>query len=757
GYNTSVFKQSTIERLISHFKRLLEHIVAEPDLPLHQYVMQFEQEREYLLYTLNKRTEMVVEDDVGIHHLFERQVQQNGQAIALDYHGKTLNYNELNRQANQLAALLRDNGVKTDTLVGVCINRSLDMIVAILAILKAGSAYVPLDPTYPQNRLDYMIQDSGLKLMLTQTQLASKFDNAELKLWCLDDSQLQQQLKSHSDKNVKWPINPQSLAYVIYTSGSTGSPKGVMIEHQQLVASTLSRSGYFKDSVERFLLVSPISFDASVGVIFWTLSTGGILDIADHGTVVGIFALWQRLISGQISHAMLTPALYQAVLDHARQINDIPAYLPEVIILGGEQLSSALVSQHNKRHSHLKSTIYNEYGPTECTVWSTMKRCKTVPNDSSVSIGHGVDHALLYVLGEQGEVLPFGTPGELYIGGSGVGRGYHRLPGLSEQRFIANPFVNDEHARMYKTGDRVRYLPDGSIAFLSRLDAQVKLRGQRIEPGEIEHQLERLPAVNTVVVMVREDMPQQQRLVAYVTLMESEKSSQQALADDWRHELQLILPEYMVPSVFVILDALPMTPSNKVDRLKLPAPEGTGTLDGYVAPNNIIEKSLQRVWIVVLQLDGEAFCVNDNFFALGGHSLLIVKLRHRISAVFGVDVSYNDVFATPTIRGLSRTIMAKRLDLLPTKPLKRLLQSHQLLEHDETKAPLNILLTMNLPYTRCFGGANKSNKCLVEEFAALGHKITVITPALAVPSHITADELLAELRADGLSVEVTLD
>ncbi|MBD2246558.1 non-ribosomal peptide synthetase, partial [Nostoc sp. FACHB-888] len=600
-----------------------------------------------------------------IHHLFEAQAVRTPEAVAVVYKDTqtkviaSLSYQELNQYANQLAHYLQGQGVGPETLVGICVERSLEMIVGLLGILKAGGAYVPLDPTYPKERLTLMLEDACVPILLTQAQLVAKIPTHKAQVVCLD---LNCGVMAHENhENPASTVSSENLAYTIYTSGSTGKPKGVMVTHKNLVYSTIARTFYYQEPVKSFLLVSSFAFDSSVAVIFWTLCYGGTFIIPQEGLHKDILEFTKLISEYQITHWLSVPSLYKALLTHrlSQQLVSL-----RTVIVAGESCSRELVARHYQILP--RTTLFNEYGPTEATVWSSVYCCQSDELRDSIPIGRAIANTRIYLLDEQLNPVPVGVPGELYIGGRGVARGYLNRPDLTAQKFISNPFQKGRGAgeqgstgetedqssnfdRLYKTGDLAQYLPDGNIEFLGRIDQQVKIRGFRIEVGEIETILAQHPYVQEVVVLAQKDVFGEQRLVAYLV-------SSGLSINELRHFLSQKLPEYMMPSAFVFLETLPLTPNGKVDRLALPVPDFTRShlAKAFTAPRSEPEKVLAEIWAKVLGI--EQVGIHDNFFELGGHSLLAAQLLIRVHDAFSVELTLQRLLELSTVSSLAAWI-----------------------------------------------------------------------------------------------------
>lgn len=600
-------------------------------------------ERRQLLVEWND-TAVAVPQDICIQQLFEAHVQRTPDAPALICGARCLTYAQLDARANQLARHLRTRGVGPDVLVALCVEPSIEIIVGILGILKAGGAYVPVDPAYPPERIAFLLADAQAPLILTQARLVADLPTHAAAVIRLDADW--EHIAHTSDAPLARTASPDNLAYVIYTSGSTGNPKGVAITHRNLVHSTYARLLQYPDVAERFLMLSSFAFDSSVHGTFRALCQGGTLVLCATDDVHHPRALAQLIQSQQVTHLTCIPSLWALMMTEAAagQLASL-----RTVIVGGETCSRALVEAH---YALLADTpFFNEYGPTEATVWSHVYRC--VPDDPHrlVPIGRPIANAKTYILDPDRRLVPVGVPGELYIGGPGVGRGYLRRPDLTAERFIPDPFSVNPDDRLYKTGDIVRYLPDGNVEFLGRGDHQVKIRGVRVELEEIEAALRMHPGVWEAVAMAREDIPGDQRLVGYVV------SRGGALSPiELRRFLGERLPEYMVPSHFVMLDAMPLTPHGKVDRRALPPPSAARP-DLAVAVTtgaSATERRLVDIWEDVLNI--RPVGTSDDFFALGGHSLRAMQLLARIEEHFGRRLPIATLFHAPTIAQLARLL-----------------------------------------------------------------------------------------------------
>ncbi len=639
-YDTDLFEEERIVRLAQHYQVVIEAMVADAQQHLTDLPLLTTQERQQLLIEWNA-TQHDYPLDRCIHELFEAQVERTPDAVALVFQEELLTYHELNRRANYLAHFLQQQGVAPESRVGLLLERSLEMPIALLGVLKAGAAYVPLDPTTPQERLRFICADSQIVLLLSHHRLLDELSRPPVQI--LDLDLLTSELSGSSSTLPQRAVSTSNLAYVIYTSGSTGQPKGVLITHQNIVSSTFARLAYYQQRIQRLLLVLSLAFDIAGASIFRTLSQGGTLVLAPQGSEQDIFQLAKILSQKQISHFPFLPSSYLLLLEQgtASQLSSL-----REVALGGEPCSSHLLERHIGMLPHI--SLFNEYGVTEATVWSTVfgdaSACKSV----SVPIGRPIANTQTYILDAQLQPVPVGVPGELYIGGAGVARGYLNQPDLTGARFLPDPFSFRKGARFYRTGDLARYLLTGEIEYLGRLDNQVKLRGFRIELGEIETVLRQFPLVCEVVV-VQEDIAGYKQLVAYIVPLQDQRPT----VNDLRSFLRERVPDYMVPATFVLLDVLPLTPNGKVDRKALSTFASLQpNLEGNcVAPRNGLEKRLIQIWEDVLNI--HPIGVTDNFFALGGNSFSAVRLMYRIKQQFAQDLPLSMLFQNATIEHLA--------------------------------------------------------------------------------------------------------
>ncbi|MCA2718480.1 non-ribosomal peptide synthetase [Microcystis sp. M169S2] len=643
-YNTDLFNGSTIERMSGHFVTLLEDIVAAPTKSVLRLSLLTQEEKLQLLIK-NQGVQVDYSQEQCIHQLFEAQVERTPDAIAVVFEEQSLTYTELNHQANQLAHYLRTLGVGAEVLVGISLERSLEMIIGLLAILKAGGAYLPLAPDYPTERLLFMLEDSQASFLITHSSLLAKLPPYQATLICLDE--IEEQIAQYCQDNLQNGLTVSNLANVIYTSGSTGKPKGVMVEHRGLVNLALAQIQSFAvNHNSRVLQFASFSFDACISEILMTFGSGATLYLAQKNDLLPGQPLIERLVKNGITHVTLPPSALVVLPKES---------LPnlQTLIVAGEACSLDLVKQWS-----VGRNFFNAYGPTEASVCATIGQC--YQDDLKVTIGKAIANVQIYILDAFLQPVPVGVSGELYIGGVGVARGYLNRPELTAERFIPNPFDPpltpldkgvEQPSKLYKTGDLARYLPDGNIEYLGRIDNQVKIRGFRIELGEIETVLSQCPDVQNTAVIVREDTPGDKRLVAYVVLT----SDSQITTSELRQFLANQLPAYLVPNTFVILDNLPLTPSGKCDRRSLPIPDDqTRKNIPKICPRNLVELQLAQIWSEILGINDIG--IQENFFELGGHSLLAVSLINRIEQKLDKRLPLTSLFQNGTIASLAQLL-----------------------------------------------------------------------------------------------------
>jgi amino acid adenylation domain-containing protein len=640
-YNTDLFAEETMRRMAGHFEVLLESIVADPEQRLSQIALLTPAERHQLLIEWND-TAVQYPHEHYIHELFEQQAERTPDAIALIFDDQQVSYRELNERANQLAHHLRHLGVEPESLVAICVERSVEMVVGLLGILKAGGAYVPLDAAYPEERLRFMLEDAQVSVLLTQQHLMEKLPAHGAQVLCLDTDR--EEIAEHSTQNHSVEVASHNLAYIIYTSGSTGKPKGVMISHRALVnflSSMRHRPGLSAQDV--LLSVTTLSFDIAVLELYLPLLVGATLVLLRREETADGKHLSDRLRDSHATVMQATPSTWRMLVAAQWEGN---AGLK--LLSGGEALGRELADQMIERSNE----VWNLYGPTETAIYSVMT--KVEEGERAVTIGRPIGNTAIYILDAGGQVVPIGVAGELHIGGDGLARGYLNRAELTAERFIPDHLSREGGGRLYRTGDLTRYLADGEIEYLGRIDHQVKVRGHRIELGEIEATLATHAGVRQSVVVAREDTPGDNRLVAYVVSEGWEVMS----ASELRSYLREKLPDYMIPSFFVTLDELPLTPNGKIDRRSLPAPDHSRSEaeHGFVAARTPVEELLVAIWREVLHLPQVG--IHDNFFHLGGHSLLATQVVSRIRDTFHVELPLRQAFELPSVGELAQVVQA---------------------------------------------------------------------------------------------------
>ena len=641
-YNTDLFDATYVNRMVGQFQTLLEGIVTNPERHISDLPILTDTERQEILVEWNN-TRVNYPQDKLIHQIFEAQVEKTPDSVAVVFEGEQLTYRELNQRANQLAHYLQSSGVGPESLVGIAVERSIEMIVGLYGILKAGGAYVPLDPTYPAERVAYMMEDANVPVLLTQQRLLEKLPPCKARVICLD-TEWDSLIGSQSIENPICRATLENAAYNIYTSGSTGKPKGAMNTHAGILNRLLwMQDAYRLTPSDAVLQKTPFSFDVSVWEFFWPLMFGARLVVARPEGHKDSDYLVRSIIEQQITTMHFVPSMLQIFL-MAKDVEKCTSL--RQVICSGEALPLEL---QNRFFERLNAKLHNLYGPTEAAVDVTYWECKKESSLKIVPIGRPVANTQMYILDRNMQPVPVGVSGELHIGGVQVARGYLHRPDLTAEKFIPDPFSGNPKARLYKTGDLARYLPDGNIEYLGRIDFQVKIRGNRIELGEIEALLGQHPAVREVVVMAREDIPGDMRLAAYIAPNENHKISTGELRDYIMQQL----PDFMVPSYFITLDKLPLTPNQKVDRKALPAPEKDKIISeaAYVAPKNELQRTITNIWQEILNVPKVG--MNDNFFELGGHSLLLVRVYYRLSEAVDKKLSLIDLFKFPTVGTLA--------------------------------------------------------------------------------------------------------
>ena len=647
-FNADLFDAETISRLLDHFNVLLEGIVADPEQPVSELPLLTDAERRQILEVWND-TKSEYPIDRCVHQWFEEQVEKTPGTIAVAFEDRQLTYRELNNQANQLAHYLRKLGVGPEVLVGICVERCIEMIIGLLGILKAGGACVPLDPSYPKERLAFMLQDSGAPVLITQQAFVDVFINDTVKhtgkIISLDTDW--EKVGQGSESNVTAETPSDSLAYVIYTSGSTGHPKGIAVSHRAVNRLVINTDYVQVTPSDVMAQASNVSFDAATFEIWGALLNGARLVLIGKDTLLSPQSFSTAIERHAITTVFLTTALFN------QMVEQIPAALGKLrcLLFGGEAVDTERVKELLRTGPPRR--LLHVYGPTETTTFASWYRVKAVAaHATTVPIGRPIANTQIFVLDKHLAPVPIGVVGEIYIGGDGLARGYLNQPELTAEKFLYHSFGGEAARRLYKTGDLGRYLPDGNIEFVGRIDNQVKLRGYRIELGEIEAVLTQIPAIQNSVVVVQEDTAGDKRLVAYVVAAQDSAPS----TNELRTFLQQKLPDYMVPSVFVFLDALPLTPNGKVDRRALPVPKQAKPelKQNFVTPRSPVEERLAVIWAQVLGV--KQVGVTDNFFDVGGHSLLAVRLFAAIEKEFKKRLLLSSLFQGATIEHLASII-----------------------------------------------------------------------------------------------------
>jgi amino acid adenylation domain-containing protein len=663
-YNTDLFDHGRIERTIGHFRTLLEGVASTPESRLWDLPLLTTMERQRLLVDWNATAAEFARDQM-LPQLFEAQVERQPAAVAVTWGEVQCSYGELNRRANQVAHYLRAMGVGPEIRVGLCVERSLEMVVGLLGILKAGGAYVPLDAAYPPERLNFMLADAQISVLVTQERLAVAFPVPGIRVLRLDTDG--PDVERQSTHNPARRVLPDNLAYIIYTSGSTGTPKGAMGLHRGLsnLAEAQSRDfGVRPDS--RVVQFASLSFDASMFEVVLALTAGATLCLGAQ----------EQMISGRLlrDEAITVAALPTALL-RTLSAKDFPTL--QTVLSVGEACTADLVANWAPGRR-----FFNPYGPTEASCYVTIAECRD--DRRKPSIGRAIVNTQIYLLDGRLRPVPIGVPGELCIGGESLARGYHARPDLTAEKFIPDALGTEPGARLYRTGDLARYLPDGTIEFLGRIDHQTKIRGFRVEPGEIETVLVQHPAVRESTVTVREDCLKDRRLVAYVV----PEREQGITIIELRRFLKAKLPEHMIPSAFVLLEALPRLPNNKLNRSALPSPEAIRLelRERFVAPRTALERAVAAIWSSLLGV--EHIGVHDNFFDLGGHSLLAAQLIARLADVFEVELPLRRLFEAPTIADVTVAIVERQVEQRNKEEVTRMLAELEQLTQDEAQSVL---------------------------------------------------------------------
>ena len=685
NYKSDIFERDTIRRFASHFTQLIEQFIANPKQSISKASMLTEAERHKLLVEWNK-TQKDHSQAMFAHELVARQAQLVPDATAVILDDEKLSYHELNRRANQVAHYLTKQGVGPNVLVGVFMERSIEMMIAILAILKAGSAYVPLDPIYPQKRVEFMVADTAVHIIITQSFLNLKMtsSNNSTSIICIDKewSKICQQ----SDRDPKTKTNPNNLAYIIFTSGSTGKPKGITMPHRtlkNLIAWQIQKTVLPKGATTSQF--ASINFDVSSQEIFLTWATGGTLVLIPEEIRQNPISLLSYLDIHQVQRLFLPFAILQQLAIAAMDKQKTPIYLREIMTAGEQpQLTPELCDFLIKIPD---SILHNQYGPSESHIVTqfTVKKAQ-LENDGRPPMGRPIDNTQMYILDDSLNPLPIGVPGELFIGGDGLSHGYYSRARQTALKYIPNPFGKEQaNTRLYKSGDLARYLPDGNIEFLDRLDFQVKIRGFRIELGEIEVTLMQHPHIQETTVVTFTTQDGQKQLIAYFVPSRNKIPK----TDDLRRFLQQKLPDYMIPAVFVKMDTLPLTPNGKINRKQLPKvkPVRPDLEIPYEKPSTRIEQTVAQIWTTSLNID--PIGVHDNFFDLGGNSLKLSQIKSRVDRTFQINIPLRILFESSTIAKSSLAIVQYRAKQEDDAILEKLIANLERMSDEETLKLIN--------------------------------------------------------------------
>jgi amino acid adenylation domain-containing protein len=661
-YNTDLYDQAKVVRMLRHLRCLLEAVVRNPEARLGDLSILSEQEHAQILGDWSA-PRAGLGAGTCLHRAIEERARENPRSLAVLCGEEALSYEALEIRASRIARRLREAGVGAETAVGVFLGRSLDAVAGILGILKAGGAYVPLDPSYPPERLVQILEDARIGVVLTCSDLKGRLPDRATCVILAESAG-----SSEDGPRLDAGVGAEHLAYLMYTSGSTGRPKAVQVSHGNLACSILARREFYGKGPESLLLLPSFCFDGSVAGLFWTLCEGGTLVLPEEGLHQDPEHLARLIARHRVTHLLAVPSHYSLLLEESKGRLDSLV----TVIVGGEPCPPELTRRH---HQALPAAaLCNEYGPTEATVWCAAAPCGPHPEGSPVPIGRPVAGVRLYLLDACLHPVPAGIPGEIFVGGGGVARGYLGRPDLTAERFIPDPISGEPGARLYRTGDMASFSEEGVLTFRGRADTQVKIRGYRIEPAEVERALERIPGIASAVAVARGDETAR-RLVAYL-VHEGPAPGEAHI----RSELRRSLPEYMIPAAFVMLDELPLGPSGKVDRASLPEPIETPLSDRYVAPRTPTEEAVARIWAEMLRR--ERVGVEENFFEIGGDSLLATRIVSRMRSTFEVDLPLRRFFETSTVAALAQRIeelLVQKLESMPEEEAVRRLEPRQIL------------------------------------------------------------------------------
>lgn len=646
-YNTNLFKRSRIERMSGHFMELVKSLIKNPDQKIRQIPLLTENEKKVILGDWNA-TKVDFPESQCIHQLFEIQVTKTPNKVALRDEKRQMTYNELNQKANKLARHLHNSGAVEGSLVAICMERGTDILVALLAVQKSGCTYIPLDPIYPKDRLALILEDGKPVVMITQKKLLESLPETTAKNIFIEEVEAYQ---NESGENTDFKVTPETIAYLIYTSGSTGKPKGVQIQQRALVnfiASMAKKPGITTE--DSMLAVTTISFDIAGLEMYLPITHGASIFVASHETSMNPDLLIERIGDTGATILQATPVTFR-MLNSAEWSGSKNLK----ILCGGEAMPKELAYDLIRKCKEL----WNMYGPTETTIWSTVEKVVINDNDKTgyINLGKPIDNTLIYVLNSEFQPVPIGFPGELFIGGDGLAKGYFNLPEMTNDKFLPDPFSKVTGARMYRTGDLVQQTEEGKLEFLNRVDSQVKIRGFRIELGEIESALTQWKTIKDNVVIVREDTPGDKKLVAYII----KKDQGETDLAELRQFLKTKIPEYMVPTAFVFIEQFPLTPNGKIDRKVLPSPQEVAPQEAkaYAEPKTEIEKKLAKIWEDVLKVP--RIGIDENFFEIGGHSMLAVTLMVKIEKELGTRLPLSVLFDHSNIEAMAK-LLDKRED-----------------------------------------------------------------------------------------------
>jgi surfactin family lipopeptide synthetase A len=641
-YNLDLFYKNTVTGFIRHFKNLLTEISKNSNLKVADINLIDEKEKLQIVYNLND-TDFEYNQDEFICSIISKKAVETPESIAVNDGTSFLTYKELERCSDEIAARLIIQNYGRESVIAICLDRSVNMIAAILGIQKAGASYLPLDPVYPTERLLYMIKDSEAPLLITQKDKAMSFKNADCEV-LLFDSLLNNKSRTLKTDSKKQNINRDNLAYLIYTSGSTGKPKGTMVSHSNLLHSTKARSLYYKTKPDVYLLLSSFSFDSSVAGIFWTLSEGGTLVIPPAGFEKDPESIGELIKQHRVTILLCLPSVYSFLMSNF----DVKELISlKIVIVAGEPCSNELVKKHSQ--SMPLARLYNEYGPTEASVWSTACELTEADSEKIISIGKPIPNSKVYILDENLQVVPFGVSGSIFIGGNGVSRGYFKRPDLTAEKFIPDFFAGKQGQRLYKTGDIGRYRSDGSIDFFGREDEQIKIRGYRIELGEIESAIKEIEGIQECVIITYQDSSNTKKLAGYFVVNDKSNIAGETI----KVILKETLPDFMIPQTIQEIKSIPRSPNGKINRNALPKPSFTREQFSsvYIKPTNQTEIFIAKIWTEVLEID--RIGINDNFFDLGGHSFLVIKVHDKIQKQFDINFPLIRLFEFTTVKSLA--------------------------------------------------------------------------------------------------------